>query len=306
MATDATGVAVLPAPRDDGKRQACRRGHFFVLVADKQHVFFEYTPRETSDFVKELLGDYKGYVQADAKSVFDVLFRNARSVPPDQPPDRLEVGCASHLRRHFWEATMTKSAVAREGLARIGRIFEIDRSWKDRPPDEIKSLRDRHLRPHLEAFFAWAAAEYNQVKAQRGLVRAALGYAVRQKAALLRVLEDGRLVLENNRSERQLRCIATGRNAWLFVGSDDHAQSAANLFSLIASARLHGLNPEAYLRDLFRVLAHWPKDRYLELAPKYWRATRARLDAGELAAEVGPLTVPPPLAQAPEEERPAN
>ncbi len=83
----------------------------------------------------------------------------------------------------------------------------------------------------------------------------------------------------------------------MFVGSDDHAVSAGHLFSLVASARLHRLDPEAYLRDLLRVLAHWPKDRYLELAPKYWAATRARLDPAQLARELGELTVPPPLAE---------
>jgi hypothetical protein len=97
--------------------------------------------------------------------------------------------------------------------------------------------------------------------------------------------------------------LAVGRNAWLFCGSDDHAESAGHLFSLIASARLHRLDPEAYLRDLFRVLAHWPRDRYLELAPKYWATTRARLDPAELALEVGFLTVPPPL---PAKEKPAT
>ena len=83
-----------------------------------------------------------------------------------------------------------------------------------------------------------------------------------------------------------------GRHAWLFSGSDDHAEAAGHIFSLIASARLHELDPETYLRDLFRVLPHWPKDRNLELAPKYWAATRARLDARELQLELGPLTVP--------------
>lgn len=87
-------------------------------------------------------------------------------------------------------------------------------------------------------------------------LRTALGYVVRQKAALLRYLDDGRLVMDNNRSERELRRIAVGRKAWLFVGSDDHAQAAGNIFSLVASAKLHGLDPEAYLRDLFRVLGH--------------------------------------------------
>jgi hypothetical protein len=85
---------------------------------------------------------------------------------------------------------------------------------------------------------------------------------------------------------------------WLFVGSDQHAEAAGHVFSLVASALLHRLDPESYLRDLFRVLAHWPEDRYLELAPKYWAQTRARLDATVLAAEIGPLTVPPPLAAA--------
>ena len=99
--------------------------------------------------------------------------------------------------------------------------------------------------------------------------------------------------------ERQLRKVACGRKAWLFVGSDDHGQAAGNLLTLIASARLHKLDPELYLRDVFRVLPHWPRERYLELAPRYWSATRARLDPNELEQELGPLKVPePPLPMA--------
>ena len=78
----------------------------------------------------------------------------------------------------------------------------------------------------------------------------------------------------------------------MFVGSDDHGQAAGNLLTLIASARLHKLDPEVYLRDVFRVLPHWPCNRYIELAPRYWRITRARLDREELNREVGWLTVP--------------
>jgi hypothetical protein len=178
--------------------------------------------------------------------------------------------------------------------------------WRSDPPETILRMRRQHLRPQLEAFFAWAKAQYELVREQRGLLRSALGYAVRQKDALMRVLDDGRLVLDNNRSERALRRIAVGRKGWLFVGSDDHATSIGHLFSLIASARLHGLDPEAYLRDLFRVLAHWPRDRYLELAPKYWAQTRARLDPAELAAEVGPLTVPSPLPAPAKEQSPTD
>jgi len=94
------------------------------------------------------------------------------------------------------------------------------------------------------------------------------------------------------------RGLATGRKAWLFCGSDDHAQAAGNLLTLVASARLHGLDPEQYLRDLFRALPQWPRDRYIELAPKYWTATRARLDAAQLEIEIGWITIPPPPEQA--------
>ncbi|MEO6419276.1 MAG: IS66 family transposase [Polyangiaceae bacterium] len=294
IATDATGVAVQPIRSHEKIRQACRRGHYFVLIADRDHVFFEYTPKETSRVIADMFRGYQGYVQADAKSVYDVLFREPDDDPPDDAGAMSEVGCWSHCRRKFWEGAAAKNVVAREGLARAGRIFELDASFRRKPPAEIHRLRQAHLRPHLEAFFAWTDVEYERVKDQRGLLRSALGYAVRQRDALMRVLEDGRLALENNRSERELRRIATGRNAWLFVGSDDHAASAGHIFSLIASARLHKLDPEAYLRDLFRVLAHWPRDRYLELAPKYWSETRARLNEDELANEVGVLTVPPP------------
>jgi hypothetical protein len=100
--------------------------------------------------------------------------------------------------------------------------------------------------------------------------------------------------MENNSAERQLRRIAAARRAWLFFGSDDHAHAAANIFSLVASCKLHALDPEAYLADIIRVMPYWPRDRYLELAPKYWAATRARLVAAELAAPVGPITVPEP------------
>ncbi|MEJ7732998.1 MAG: transposase [Polyangiaceae bacterium] len=196
---------------------------------------------------------------------------------------------------------MAKDKIAREALYRIKRIFDHERTWADAPPAARADLRRRHIGPELDALFEWADLRYNEVKGQRGLLRSALGYIVRQREALRRFLDDGRLRLDNNASERELRQIAVGRKAWLFVGSDDHAEAAANLFSLIASSRLHGLDPEAYLRDLVRVLAQWPSDRYLELAPRYWAATRARLDPRELDVPIGGLTVPPKVTP-PEQE----
>lgn len=297
ISTDATGVCVQPLPSPDKARQPCKKGHFLVMIADRDHILFEYLEKETSATIYARFRNFSGYVQADAKAVFNLLF-----AAPDQIPkrseiehdgcERTEVGCWYHLRRRFWEAAVTKNVVAREGLMRIGRIFELDESWKKKPPAEIKQLRARHLRPHVDSFFAWVKGQYALFEDQRGYVRSALGYARNQRGALERFFDDGRVVLTNSGAERAIKAVALGRKAWLFCGSDDHAKSTAALYSLIASARLHGLDPEEYLRCLIRLVPLWPEHRMLELAPLFWARTRARLDAEQLAAELGPLDIP--------------
>ncbi len=299
LSTDATGVAIQPE-RIPGKRQACTKGHFFVVLADKDHVFFEYQPKHTSDAVCTMFKGFSGYIQADAHCIYDALFRgDARESPDEKPPD--EVGCWSHARRKFWEAAVaTKDDASREALLRIRALFQLEERWNDLAPQQRHERRQRVSRPILEDFFAWAHGVFERVRGARGLVASAFGYAVRQREALVRFLDDGRLRLENNASERALRHIAIGRKAWLFFGSDDHAQAAANLFSLIASCKLHGLDAETYLAEIIRVFPDWPRDRYLELAPRYWATTRARLDAAELRRPVGHVTVP--TAASPEEK----
>ena len=308
IATDATGIRVQPEPRQDKKSQPCRRAHYFVQIADADHVFFEFTPEETSEVVDQMFAGYTGFVQADAKSVFDVLFRvvEDRNRPlAEQESGRktacTEVGCWSHARTKFWEtAVATQDVVAREALARIMRMFHLDAMWKNRLPDVRKDLRARYLREHVTSFFAFVEQAFTDAQHRRGMLRSALGYCRNQKDALMRFLDDGALEMTNNRSERQLRRVATGRQAWLFVGSDLHGTTSGYLLTLIASARLHRLDPEVYLRDVFRVLPHWPRERCLELAPRYWRITRARLRPDELDQEVGWLTIPePPLPTVP-------
>jgi transposase len=298
LSTDATGVAIQPARLPDGKRQACAKGHFFVLLADKDHVFFEYQAKHTSDAVCSMFRGFKGYVQADAHCVYDALFRgDARIDESDKPPD--EVACWAHARRKVWEAAVTtQEPAAREALLRIRMLFKLEEDWAGLAPKQRHERRQRVSRPMLDDFFAWAEGVFERVRAVRGPVATAFGYAIRQRDALRRFLDDGRLRLENNDAERALRSsIAIGRKAWLFFGSGDHAQAAANLFSLIASCQLHGLDVESYLADVIRVLPYWPRDRYLELAPKYWSRTRARLDQRELELPLGHVTVPPSAKQ---------
>ena len=147
----------------------------------------------------------------------------------------------------------------------------------------------------LDEFFAFVEPEYRRIETTRSPLNRALGNAVRQSHALQRVLEDGRLRLDNNLSEGELRKVVRIRDASLFAGSDKHAETAGAILSLIASAKLHNVDPRKYLRDLIRVLPFWPRGRFLELSPKFWARTRVRLDSSELEAEVGWLRVPRPF-----------
>jgi transposase len=297
IATDATGICVQPIP-NERTRQPCKKGHFLVQIADRDHILFDYLEHETSAAIYSRFRGFSGYVQADAKSVFNLLFDDgAQLTSPQLDPghdgcERVEVACWFHARRRFWEAAVAKYPIGREGLARIGRIFELDESWQKKPPSEIKQLRATYLRPHVLAFFAWVEQQRPAFKDQRGLVRTALEYSHNHCDALQRFFDDGRLVLTNNRAERAFKPVATGRKAWLFCGSDDHAKSTATLFSVVASARLHRIDPEEYLRCLIRLVPLWPPERMLELAPLFWTKTRARLDPEALAVEFGPIDVP--------------
>jgi transposase len=304
LSTDATGVSIQPTPLDDGRHQPCRKGHFFVTLADRDHVFFDYQAKHDSLAVWHMFKGYKGYIQADAHVIYDAVFRGT---PPDgaeeteaeaakRAPPPLEVGCWSHARRHMWEAAVCRYPLGLEGLRRITALFDADRPLQDLPPVKRKAQRDKLLRPLVDDFFTWAKAERAKINS-RSRIASALGYVLNQEGALRRFLDDGRLRLENNGAERALRTIAVGRKAWLFFGSDDHATAAGNLFSLIASCKLHGLDPETYLADVIRVFPYWPAARRLELAPKFWAKTRARLDARELELPVGHISVPPPAAE---------
>jgi transposase len=299
LSTDATGIAIRPEPLPDGRRQACRKGHFFVVLADKKHVFFEFQAKHTSAAVCEMFRGFSGYIQADAHAIYDALFRgDAVDEVSDAPT---EVACWSHVRRRFWEAAVAGFAVGREGLLRIRHLYQLDQDWADLPPAARLQKRRIVLAPLVDEFFEWLRAQDDPSSQVRSLVKKALGYADRQERALRRFLDDARLRMDNNLSENALRTIATGRKAFLFFGSDDTAQAAANLYSLIASCKLHGLDPELYLAEVIRVMPYWPRDRFLELAPAYWVQTRARVDPKEFEAELGHVTVPPILTNTAEQ-----
>lgn len=289
LSTDATGAAIQPGARDGGPRQACKKGHFFTIVADADHVLFEYTDRHTSDVVANLFKGFKGFLQSDASSVYDILDRG----PPDPDGNTITlVGCWTHCRRYFFEAAICKYARGIEGLERVRAIYRADMALADLPPIERKQKRLEKVLPLVDDFFEWVRRTRRQLLG-RNLATKAFGYAENQEQELRAVFLDGRLPLDNTRSERALRKIVVGRKNWMFYGSDVHAQAAAAIFSIIASCRIHRIEPWKYLDEVLRLLPCWPPHRYIELAPKNWGSTRARLDPSEIDGPLGIFYVPP-------------
>jgi transposase len=268
LCSDATGVLVQHPER-------CKRGHFFVVAAPEKHVLFAFSERHNAAAVDEILGAYKGVLVADAATVFDHLYAKG---------DVREAGCMAHARRYFFKALSTEPKRAREALAFFTELFDAERALKGAPPEDRKAQRARVHARILDRFEAWCDAESLKVVDEAPLAKA-IGYARNQRAALRTFLSDGRLPMENNWSERELRRIAWGRDNWLFVGSEDGGTAAANFVSLIASCQLHGLEPYAYLRDLFCLLPWWPKSQVLDLAPARWKTTADQPDVQKTLAE---------------------
>ena len=139
-------------------------------------------------------------------------------------------------------------------------------------PEGRKRVRLAQAQPILDEFFAWCDKEALVVIDETPISKA-IGYLRNQRVPLQRFLEDGRLPMKNNLSERELRREAVGRRNWLFIGNDDAGEVNATFVTLLATCQLHGLEPLGYLRDLLCLLPSWPVKRVLELAPAYWKKT---------------------------------
>ena len=291
ISTDATGALIQPTRAKDGRSLACKKGHFFTAVVDAEAVLFHYAEQHTSASVQQLFGEFRGFLQADASAVYDILERGPPKDADDTDASVKLVGCWAHCRRYFFEAAVCRYPAGLQGLLRIRAIYAADRAGRRVARDERAAFRAAHLRPLFDEFFTWVRSAREAVHGNN-LASKALGYAHNQEPELRRVLDDVELPLDNTRAERALRKVVVGRKNWLFYGSDTHAEAAAAILSLIASARLHRLDPFLYLEEVLRVLPYWPRERYLELAPARWSATRAGLHPDELNSPLGSFSVP--------------
>jgi transposase len=195
LCTDATGVLVQA-------REKCRRGHFWVVIAPERHVLFAYTARHDSAAVDGLLDGYNGYLVADAHTVFDHLYKRGTVI---------EVACWAHARRYWFKALDTDPERARKALALIGELFRIERALNAAPPEARLAARRAESKCVVDAFFAFCTDEAALALDETPTAKA-IGYALNQRVALQRFLDDGRLPIHNNGSERALRREAVGRN----------------------------------------------------------------------------------------------
>ena len=171
------------------------------------------------------------------------------------------------MRRHFYDLEQAhSSAIARETLVRIGALYAIEEEIRGKPPDQRRAVRQAQSKPLLDSLRQWFETTLSKLS-RKSDTTAAIRYALSRWDALLRYIEDGQIEIDNSAAERSLRGVALGRKNYLFAGSDAGGERAATLYSLIGSAKLNGLDPEAYLRNVLTRIADHPISRIDQLLP---------------------------------------
>lgn len=263
-----------PVPVQDHDGKGIKTGRLWVQVGDQDNRFlvYDYTPDHSGAGPGRVFKGYKGYLQADASSVYDALFTDGSIV---------EVGCWMHARRKFYEARTSDPVRSHLLLAWVVELYEVEEEAKKarkKHPEWDDSawyayrheLRSERSHPILDAIGAWLEAERPRVlpKSPTG---EAIAYALNHWQALIRPLEAGFLEIDNGESERALKPVAIGRRNWLFAGSDNGGKTAAVLMSLCSTCKAWNIDPFAYLRDVLERVSTHPMSRIEELLPDRWK-----------------------------------
>lgn len=246
---------------------------------DPPAALFHYSRDRRGEHPQAHLASWSGIFQADAYGGYGALYRDARSAG-----SVLEAGCFAHARRKFFELadvegtarrksrgerTGTVYPIALEAVKRLDALFDIERAINGKPAANRLVVRQELSAPLMAERHTWLTDQRARLSRNHDLAKACL-YMLRRWNAFTRFLDDGRVCLSNNAAERALRCVPLGRKAWLFCGSDRGGQRAAILYTLIQTARLNNVDPQAWLADVLARIAEHPATRLDELLPWSW------------------------------------
>ncbi len=272
---DDTPVRVLdPSRRIDGIGKGVKESRIWTYLRDDRPwggtappgVAYFFSPDRRSVHPQTHLAGFEGILQADAYSGFKALYE-----PDASGKVRVrEAACWAHLRRDFHDVlTGTKSEIAREALDRIGALYDIEREISGHPADQRRAVRQARSGAKVEAFRDWAEAQLGRVSGKSDLAKA-FRYALRRWPSFTLFVDDGRVAMDNNPAERAIKPVVIGRKNWLFAGADAGGETLADAMTIIESAKLSGLDPEAYLADIFRRIHDHKINRLDELLPWHW------------------------------------
>jgi transposase len=281
---DDTTVPVLAKGKTDIGRcwTYVRDDRPFAGPAPPAAVFY-YSRDRRGEHPRQHLEGWSGILQADAYGGYDALYEAERGCGPI-----LQATCWAHGRRKLFElADIAEAArrkahgklavvspIALEGVRRIDALFEIERTINGRSADERLAVRQERSAPLVSELEGWMREQYAKLS-RHDPVAKALNYMLARWDAFTRFLGDGRICLTNNAAERAVRGIALGRKSWLFCGSDRGGQRAAQMYSLIVTAKMNDVDPQAWLADVLARIAEHPARKLDELLPWYWRPRSA-------------------------------
>jgi transposase len=258
--TDDTRVPV----QDEQVKGKCKSGRIWAYLGDLTHPYdvYEYTPDRTRAGPQRFLAEYKGYLQADAYGGYDGVYHKG---------DCVEVACWAHARRKFFDAKDTDGRRAVEMLAMVRELYAVEEEAKALDDEHRRERRQQKSVPILAKIKTWLEKE-KELVLPRSPMAGAIGYALNQWQALCRYVEQGFLDIDNNAAERAMKRIAIGRKNWLFAGNDAAAQSHARLYTLIASAERHGVDPQRYLTSILAKIGQTPLSELVQFLPEVWKA----------------------------------
>ena len=267
--TDDTTVPVM----DQGH---CRTGRLWTYVGNVFHPYiaYDYTPTRSRDGPLAWLGNWAGYLQADAYAGYDKLYHNGRVI---------EVACWAHGRRYFFDAQESDSVRSAWMLGMIQQLYAVEKRGRDLTDEQRRDLRLSASRPILQSIKRWLDEQGPEVL-PRSPMGQAITYVLNQWPALCLYTTDGRLSIDNNTAERALRRVAVGRKNWLWAGTDESAMGHAILWTLIASAQRHDLDVQLYLRSVLAWLPATPTTQIERFLPDVWKRDWMAEHAAQLQA----------------------